>query len=80
MWKLTLGYGRRKTTPKKMRKMTGGGGGGLQGARKHMGVPRRTTRAPISKPRDDINDGKHARALGSPLGNIVKDAKCTTKR
>jgi hypothetical protein len=58
--------------------------GGLQGAKRHMGVPRRmprrTTRAPISKPRDDINDGKHARALGSPLGDIVKDAKCTTKR
>ncbi len=80
MWKLTLGYGRRKTTPKKLRKIMRG----LQGARKHMGVPRRiprrTTRAPISKPRDDINDGKHARALGSPLEDIVKDAKCTTKR
>jgi hypothetical protein len=39
-------------------------------------MPRRTTRAPISKPTDDTNDGKHARALGSPLGDIVKDAKC----
>jgi hypothetical protein len=41
-----------------------------------MGVPRRmpisTTRAPISKPRDDINDGKHARVLGSPLRDIQK--------
>jgi hypothetical protein len=50
--------------------------GELQDAMKHMGVPRRmprrTTRAPISKPRDDINDGKHARALRSPLRDIEK--------
>jgi len=72
---LTLGYGRGKTTQKFEKD-----DGGLQGAKRHMGVPRRTTRAPISKLRDDINDGKHARALGSPLGDIVKDPKCTTER
>jgi hypothetical protein len=71
MWKLTLGYGRGKQHKKKEKD-----DGGLQGARKHMGVPRRmprsTIRAPISKPRHDINDGKHARALESPLRDIQK--------